>query len=288
MLTLVLVLMVSVTAAFAQYITAFALPENDLAPGLSTARAMGMGPTGVAVADGPGALNWNPALLADGAVPVGYMENPWTWSLEGTAEVAGELDYWGVHLLGQSAENGVGLGFSYQSTDTDFIGDYWMAGVGFPLDDNGWAAGVSFFDAEDEFDDSIWTIGLAGPVPVSPEQVLLVGLTVEDVLGDIEGDGVDTPFFNLGLGLPVMAEEGGILVAVDWLDITDEYDSVVNFGVEYDSMNCWQLRGGLYDGDMFGFGLGWDTGQWNVDAAWQEAGDSEADDSIVISAGTTW
>jgi len=258
---IVVVVLAVGTSAFAQYTTTV----SASLPGVSSARYMGMGAVGVAAADDAAALLYNPAALA--GLP---------WQAAGTYELQGEVDYWAVHLAGSSPGSSMGLGFSYHSISLSPSEGWWLAGVGAPLGNGGWKWGASVMDS-DLFGETIFTVGVLGNLPMGPGAPMRIGLTVEDVTNEY-GIG---PFINVGIACPLAVGPGRkLLLAADYLDATDENDSRLNVGLEYDTGSSWIWRAGWFDTDSFTAGFGYNGGSWRADLSWQEYNYPGVDDAI--------
>ena len=265
--TVVALLLVS-TAAFAQYTTTVLVEGIALVP----ARQMGMGGVGVAAADDAGAINYNPANLAslNIAPPAGQYDpytRPWNWQLAGTAEVGGELDFWAAHLAGSNPQSNWGVGASFQSISESSSYDWWLAGAGAQLGGSNWQWGVSVMDADIYGGETTFNVGLLHTRQLPAGPPLRVGLTVEDVTDELNVG----PFFNVGVAYPLMVSgDQQLLLAADLLDATDEINSIINVGMEFQPCANWAVRGGLIDTDYATAGLGYKGGAWQVDVAWQE------------------
>jgi len=276
--TVVVLLLVS-TAAFAQFTTTVLAEGVALVP----ARQMGMGAVGVAAADDAGAINYNPANLAslDIAPPEGTFDpytRPWNWQMAGTAEVGGDLDYWAVHLAGTNPQSNWGVGASYQSISPSSSYDWWMVGTGARLGSSNWQWGISVMDADLYGGDTTFNVGLLYTQQLPAGPPLRIGLTAEDVTDEFNIG----PFFNVGVAYPVaVSGNQRLLLAADLLDATDEINSIINVGVEFQPCANWAIRGGLIDTDNATAGLGYDGGAWRLDVAWQESPSSTMDDEIV-------
>ena len=265
--TVVVLLLIS-TAAFAQYTTTVLVEGIALVP----ARQMGMGGVGVAAADDAGAINYNPANLASlniGPPANGYdpYVSAWNWQIAGTAEVGGELDFWAAHLAGNDPQSNWGVGASYQSISPSGSYDWWLAGVGAQLGGSNWQWGVSVMDGDLYSGETTFNVGLLYTQQLPAGPPLRVGLTVEDVTGEF----YEGPFFNVGVAYPLrVSGDQQLLLAADLLDATDEINSMINVGVEFQPCANWAIRGGLIDTENATAGLGYDGGAWQVDLAWQE------------------
>ncbi len=250
-----------------------------------TARYLGMGMTGIAVADDAGALQFNPANLAslDIALPAAAhpqydpWAHPWDWQVAGSLEVSGDLDYKALHLAGGNSQNGYGLGAYWADT---MGADEWSVGFGVQQGANwSWGLGVQNLGSGGG-SDTLLHAGLLYEVPqedASYEPVRL-GLHLQD-LTDETNNG---PFFNLGIAVPLarcLRED--VLLVADWWDVSDEIDSTYNLGVEYVAPNEWAVRAGLIGGDELTAGLGYDGGTWKLDLAWAESEQPAVDDEIV-------
>jgi hypothetical protein len=258
----------------AQYITGV-LADNELTPGLTTARYSGMGGVGVAAADDNGAINFNPANLgalniaSDAAADT--EDEDWDWQVGGTIEAAGELDYWAVHLAGNNPSKGRGFGASFHSTDApaSIVADWWLAGIGSRLCDSPWHIGLSVLESDEDLygDETILNFGLLYKCESDSERPIRAGLTVEDLTEELDSVG---PFLNLGVAVPFTCGGGEGLVGVDLLDATDEVESLLNVGVELRTRQSWAFRAGLVDSDRLTVGAGYDGGEWRADVSWAE------------------
>jgi len=276
--TVVVLLLVS-TAAFAQYTTTVLVEGIALVP----ARQMGMGGVGVAAADDAGAINYNPANLAslDIAPPAGMYSQydpyarPWNWQIAGTAEVSGDMDFWGAHLAGTNPQSNWGIGASYQSVSPSSESNWWMVGTGAQLGSSNCQWGVSVMDADLYGGKTTFNVGLLYTQQLTTGPPLRIGLTAEDVTDELNVG----PFFNVGLAYPVMvSDDQQLLLAADLLDATNQMNSTINVGMEFRPCANWAIRGGLInidDSSNTTAGLGYDGGSWRVDVAWQEWPGSE-------------
>jgi hypothetical protein len=116
-------------------------------------------------------------------------------------------------------------------------------------------------------------------VETSPGQSLRIGVTAEDITGALEDLG---PFISLGIALPWATDSGEAVLAADWLDLTSEFQSMVNVGVEFRSVEGWALRGGLMDGEFFTAGAGYGAAGWCADVSWQESAASFTEDTLAL------
>ncbi len=275
--TVVVLLLVS-TAAFAQFTTTVLAEGVALVP----ARQMAMGGVGVAAADDAGAINYNPANLASldiGPPANGYdpYVSAWNWQLAGTAEVGGDLNFWGAHLAGCNPQSNWGVGASFQSISESPSANWWLAGTGARLGGSNFQWGVSVMDSELFGGETTFNVGLLYTQQLPAGPPLRVGLTVEDVTGEFNVG----PFINVGVAYPLrLSGDQRLLLAADLLDATDEAYSMVNVGVEFQPCANWAIRGGMIDTDRATAGLGYDGGAWQVDVAWQDWPGS-GDDEIV-------
>jgi len=276
-ITVVVLLLVS-TAAFAQFTTTALVEGVALVP----ARQMGMGGVGVAAADDAGAINYNPANLAslNIAPPTrGYdpYTRPWNWQIAGTAEITGDLDFWGAHLVGTNPQSNWGVGASYQSISPSGSYDWWLAGTGAQLGGSNWQWGISVMDADLYGGETTFNVGLLYTQQLPAGPPLRIGLTAEDVSDELYVG----PFFNVGVAYPLrLSDDQQLLLAADLLDATDEINSMINVGVEFQPCANWAIRAGMIDTDCATAGLGYNGGAWQMDVAWQESSSSSRDDEI--------
>jgi len=279
----VVVLLLVSTAAFAQYTTTVLIEGVGLVP----ARQMGMGAVGVAAADDAGAINYNPANLASlsiGPPANGYdpYVSPWNWQIAGTAEVSGDLDFWGVHMAGTNPQSNWGVGASYQSVSPSSESHWWMVGTGAQFGNSNFQWGVSMMDAELYGGETTFNVGLLYTQQLPDGPPLRIGLTGEDVTDELNIG----PLFNVGIAYPLrVSSNQQLLLAADLLDATDEINSIINVGVEFQPCTNWTIRGGVIDIDDSSnvtAGLGYDGGSWRADVAWQESASSSRDDEIAV------
>ncbi len=280
----VVVLLLASSLAFAQYTTTVLIEGVGLVP----ARQMGMGAVGVAAADDAGAINYNPANLAslNIAPPPGMYSQydpyakPWNWQIAGTAEVSGDLDFWGIHLAGTNPQSDWGVGASYQSISPSSESHWWLAGTGAQLGSSNWQWGVSVMDADLYGGKTTFNVGLLYTRQLPGSLPLRIGLTAEDVTDELNIG----PFFNVGIAYSLtVAGDQQLLLAADLLDATDELNSIVNAGVEFQPCANWAIRGGVIDIDDSSnatAGIGYHSGAWQVDVAWQESSSSSRKDEI--------
>ena len=290
LVTVVALLLVS-TAAFAQYTTA-ANADYGI-PGFTTARYMGMGSVGVAAADDVGAINYNPANLAslDIAPPAGLSTSsdvfaqPWSWQAAGTLEVDGDLDYRALHFAGSDSQAEWGFGASWHSTDSPswMVADWWLAGIGARLGSSNWQWGISVMDGADDFygDETTFNVGFLYNWQQQTGEPVRIGFTVDDLTDEYQAG----PFFNVGIAWPISTCEcGPLLLSADLLDATDEYETLFNVGFELKPLENWAFRGGRFNNDLYTAGVGYESGAWEIDVSWQEAGPSGLNDEFAATA----
>jgi len=240
---------------------------------LNTARYLAMGNTGLASADDGGTLGLNPANLAstnlvryadhDGM----YDDKPWKMQCAQTAEFCGGLDYWGLHRAVRNIEKNWGFGVSYYSVSSSFIdADSWAVGFGSSFDTSAWNWGVAIRHLDSGLfgpnSGTILDLGLQGHLRTSAGIPIKLGAVVSDITSQLDTG----PFYNVGLA----AMFDSVLVEIDWWDLTDEFNSTVNVGLEWQANHSWRLRAGLIDGDDLTAGVGYEAGHWNFDATWME------------------
>lgn len=253
--------------------------------GLQTARSIGMGTTGVGIADDAAAWFQNPAGLGlmkstNSLIPLAS-DLVGTWY--GMDFGDGLKDNWSVTWSGAMTGRGMGLGAGYAD---EYGGKEFGAGFGMALKP-GWlswgisalrndpdsvmtttATGITGADASTEVN-----LGLMGQIPQLQSDPIRIGLTISDIFDDSDmGRNL-----NVGAYWPPIKSLG---VAVDLVDITDEQDLGVRFnaGVEYKIglLGQWTVRAGMMDdGDNRDFtaGVGFQVIKWRVDAAYSAAAD---------------
>lgn len=260
----VLVCVVLATGAFAQGF------------GLSP-RSMGMGTAGIGVADDGAAWFQNPAGLANLNV---QCQDGKLWANDVIGFVGDSDDtLWGVNWSGWQPAKGMGFGAGYTSLAG---GDEKTYGVGFGMNitKTPLSAGVSLMHISDGGSDTFGNIGLLYRFVQPGKAPIRLGLTVLDVTDQIGG-----PVWNLGVAWPATPD---LLVAVDWNDVSDKYNSAFNAGAEYafGTNKEWRARAGIFDtGDSHKLTLGAGYAlpkNWRVDAAWA---DTEGHSTWSIGAG---
>lgn len=248
----VLVCVVLTSSAFAQ---------------LATPRAMGMGNAATAVADDAGAWFQNPAGLAglNVAAPEG---KDWANDVIGAYADYGDTGF-GVTWSGFQPAKGQGFGAGYvDAGDTKYLG----AGFGMNWKDSPLAWGVNVLrnDPDAGSSDTLFNIGLLYKAARTDAAPVRVALVVNDVTDETNNG----PWFDLAVAWPATDK---LLIALDAIDVTDEFDSTFNFGAEYvcGATNEWALRAGSNDSDLT-LGAGYKFGNnWRADFGWADtAGDS--------------
>lgn len=240
-----------------------------------TPRSMGMGGAAIGVADDGGAWFQNPAGLA------GLNLSP-----QDDKSWANDI----IGAYGESSDNGFGVTWSgfrpakaqgYGAGYFDLGGGDAAYGVGFGTQwkDSPLSLGISAVRWDPDFGDqtSYPSVGFLYKFVRADAAPVRLGLVVRDVT-DRTNNG---PYFDFGVAWPV---SDSLLVAADFVDATDEVDSMFNFGAEYvcGAANEWALRAGSADSDLT-VGAGYKFGNnWRADFAWA---DTAVDSTWSISAG---
>lgn len=247
-------------------------------------RSSAMGQTGVGLADGPDAIGYNPAGLPFMAWngQNGY-SGEWVGALSGLVSVdidsgtqGDDPSRYGLFYAGRQTDMSWGAGalwshMEFDSSDSDLFG----AGFGMALDDEReFSLGVAaFFETigssmtvEQNGDNDFTSFDIGGMWrTVDPSgntwRVGVVATDVSEEYGNLywrAGASVQTP--------------EALILALDLFDVTDEFDSHVNFGAEYllevDSAVI-PLRAGLLDGDLT-CGAGYRMTNWEVGVSYQD------------------
>lgn len=261
-------------------------------------RAMGMGNTGVGVANDGAAWFQNPAGL--GALNLTAIdEKLWAVDVIGAFADSGDSDAFGITgAAWQPAKAmGFGAGFAdFQDDDTTIGAGFGMAVKNSPL-----SLGINVYsidsDAAPVVDDeelaavsktpgnggseTFFDIGAMYQFPVPLKAPIRLGLVWRDVADNFQSS------FDLGFAWPATEK---LLVAVDILDIADDFGTgaMFNAGLEFKLglQNEWTARiGTVDDGEDNNLTLGAGyalANNWRLDAAWV---DTEGDSTWSVGAG---
>jgi len=247
-------------------------------------RSTAMGETGVGLADGPDAIGYNPAGLPFMAWngQDGYGEE-WVGALSGLVSVdidsgqeGDDPSRYGIFYSGRQPDMSWGFGalwshLEFDSSESDLFG----AGFGMALDDErAFSVGAAVFfetidapvvvDALDNSDFTSFDVGGMWRTVDPSGNTWRVGVVATDVSEE---------YGNLywRAGASVQTTES-LILAVDLFDVTDEFDSHVNFGAEYlleVGSTVVPLRAGLLDGDLT-CGAGYRMGSWEIGVSYQD------------------
>jgi hypothetical protein len=261
-----LLLLALTTAGFCQYNTV------GLSAASATARWMGMGGTGIAVANDEGAIDFNPANLAtmhlgapssdDGTAWEGSL----TWGDSAFNELSEKLGVvkpsagWGAAVSYEHAsEAGYVDGELAPQAFEGFTDDIVEAGYAHTVC-HGLSVGASFIDwsGQDQSNlGALYAFPLFNCLPPAR-----VGLVWQNVFTQNDEPGI----LNGGLSLPVAP---GLTVASDVYDITKDAFPFATVGAEYCMKDGVSLRAGDYRGE-FAAGAGYKVNQWRWDVAYNE------------------
>ncbi|MFO8080470.1 MAG: hypothetical protein R6V07_09205 [Armatimonadota bacterium] len=226
----------------------------------------------------------NPAVLGMQRTADGMDGGNWQHSASGVYEVDGDVDLraltWGGYPHAQRWGIGAGV--------MDVSGmDSFGLGAGWGTPDGRLSAGLNYQSidtAGNDYDVFDFAVGgrLSGVCPQLTRGTW--GIVARDITDEMQAT------FDIGIGY----ESELWRVAADLEDVSDEIDTVLQFGVarNFGSVNQWQVGAGLDDGDLtagFLYRPTTDTevGPWKIGVAWLE-GDGGADDAWVIGAGANW
>jgi len=289
----------------------------------TTSRYYAMGGTGIASANDAGAVTFNPANLGFLGLQTkaepryggrrAAPENLWTYEVAGSAELDGELDFWGLSMAAKDTQAPQGFGFSYghMSTGSNDDQSNWLVGYGQQVEDQPWSWGVSIgrvnvtgfaWDDEEEVDEESWgnaassnevdseesleetvvNVGFLYNIEQMDKAPVKVGLTAVDAFNATD----QGPFYGIGAAIPL---DENTLLAVDYEDLTDEVMAMLNAGVEYQATQNLSVRAGVLNlgqnnevDAMFTAGVGYKAETWKADFAWIDTpDDSDQDDEFV-------
>lgn len=237
------------------------------------ARVFAMGGVRAGLANGASAFLDNPAGLPD-VNTFGPRLSPWPVIVSGTTSLDADVDVWSVlgAVHNTARTQGVGGGIWHASgagSDTDFFG----AGYGFDLWGPATSLGVSVVRQDGNGSATVFNVGVMQRIE-DPINTWRIGLVARDVT-DEWGNG---PTFDLGASVDL---PGGLLVAADLVDLTDEVDSRVNLGAQWNlPLTSLILRAGSADGDLTA-GVGYRIGGLEISGAWA---DFDGGDEFQVSA----
>lgn len=241
-----------------------------------TARSVGMGMTGVGLADDAAAWLFNPAGYADLNVAPKAEDVSWTAVAGQRFDTEAPLAEKFAHVAGAYGPQGFGLGYIRLG---DIGATVWGGGYGFKLNGN-WSLGASILQLRGTAWSGVYATQLPSGTSTqtivnlgamyqftpswgagNPAKVSLVAADTFDKLQTLWAAGFST---KIGSKL---------LVDVDCLDLrdktaiegVDKSGRMFNFGAEYPFNDWLTLRAGSQDGD-FGFGAGVVIGDgWKID-----------------------
>jgi len=260
-----------------------------------SARQLGMGGAGIAVADDAFAWTVNPAGLANLASKPKEGAK-WSWDVAGSYGQSNSIDfgpvdekvkYWDIDFGACDPAAGMGFGGGWAEGKIDPVkADIYGAGFGMKLRSEAckglsWGVNVQRAkvdvdtgDPDDDFSGSktLFNAGLMYEVPIAEGKAIKLGLVVNDVtdeLGDAVGGGPVGSFigrtWSMGVALPVSDK---LTLAIDNRGVGETLH-IWNAGLEWKS-NGWAARVGDWDGSLT-LGAGYKGTNWFVDAAYGNA-----------------
>ncbi|MFW6438035.1 MAG: hypothetical protein ACOCZ7_03380 [Armatimonadota bacterium] len=193
--------------------------------------------------------------------------SPWPSraSLNALLDGPAGVDQYSAFYAGRAADNskgwGAGWGHADNGTDMDILSLGYGQRVG-----EGLTAGASVFHVSNGDDTTSFDLG-----GIYRREIALnawrFGLWTEDIADEYGG-----PFLHLGAAVELPA---GVDVAATYFDATDEVDSMLSLGAEWDvPMTQFIVRAGNADGD-FTAGAAYQWTNFEFGVAWMEA---EGDD----------
>jgi hypothetical protein len=222
--------------------------------------------------------------------------SPWPSRASINALVDGpdDLDQYSAFYAGRAADNSKGWGAGYLRSENSFEVDAFSLGYGQMVGDN-LSVGASLFhssidSATSSIDSATTPATATAPMTTDDDatsfdlaamyrkEVALntwrFGLWFEDIADEYGG-----PFVHVGAGVELPA---GVDVAATLYDVSDEADSFLGIGAEWEvPMSQAIVRAGNVDGD-FTAGLGYQWTNFEISASWVEA-----DPDDLISLGVT-
>lgn len=270
---------VLVLAALAMAVSGYCQGFNGV-----SARSLGMGGTGIAVADDAFAWVQNPAGLA--ALAAAPKEgSKWSWDVAGDATFSTESsngnshDVLGISVSACDPAQGLGFGIGAGQDKWDDVKDkFWGAGFGIKgrsESTQDWAAGVSVLRADDTYTthttdtaplqtgytthtetDTTFDLGLMYNVKVAETLPIKIGFVVRNV-----GDKNDGRSFDGGVSFKASDR---LLVAADLMGIGQNHRNWA-IGGEYRA-NEWAFRAGDAGGAL-AVGAGYQWNNWCLDYA---------------------
>jgi hypothetical protein len=242
-----------------------------------TPRAMGMGLTGVGIANDAAAWFQNPAGLAGLDVPL-QPGNSWANDLSASYTSIGlpasGLDAGRVSWSSCKPSSNVGVGAGYGNVNSLGVGI--GAGVGVGIGNTGLSLGINVLNLSPAFpvpDETLLNAGAMLRISQGGSRApIRIGANAINVTNEL---GAPT-FVNAGISWPIT---NSLLVAADVIDLTEEITSIhYNAGAEltFGAAAEWAVRVGLLDLGVPGVdtqltaGLGYKCGRWRVDGAYVE------------------
>lgn len=260
-----------------------------------TGRSVGMGYTGIGLADQADAWYWNPAGLAYMNVnPVdGGDASGLKWQGIAGADFGGDVDLSSLHLGGLFGTTGFAVG-RVRSND----GNWTDIGIGFgtTIGSPQWSVGGTILASEWGASDTSETELNLGAMyqwhpAIGKGKPAKIGFTAEDVT-----EAYDTPtIYSAGVSFWV---GNRVLIAADAWDLTDETEVAgddesgmeFNVGAEVLVAPWLALRAGSQDGN-FAFGAGVNYRGWKIDAGfvtWDNDYPMSDSDGQLISVSRDW
>ena len=239
------------------------------------------GGTVVAAPTASAAWIMNPAMLGSAAAAPAdpFQASGMKHAVSADFEVSGDTSLFSVNWAGAQAGSDLGFGAGYTSAD-----DAHLYGVGVGKAFDSFSAGLAwahFGPAHGYRSENMFHLGVGGSVPMGPSmaQPASWGLVVRDLSGQMRRH------LDLGVALPL---DGGILVAMDVRDITDEIDRTFHIGgsMQFGKAEEFEVGVGLNDGDLT-LGALYDlsragmSSNWKAGVAWV-AGDRHRSDTVLI------
>jgi hypothetical protein len=242
-----------------------------------TARELGMGGVGVAIADDAAAVYQNPAGLAC----LGIMGDPGQSFVNDVAATYtnanepgfGAVTEEGLAWAGFAPASGWGLGALYTTINLPFVPvspKAYGVGLGKALWNTHFTLGVNFLrlDSDTGIPGSSGNIFNAGAMFGRPGDRLKVGVRFNNITEeDVLLDGVMT--FDAGIAWQINSR---LLLAADGIDITEKLDPLVyNVGTEYCINPSWTARMGVADVSndaRWSGGLGFRKDSWRLDVGY--------------------
>lgn len=263
-----------------------ALAQSSSMAGTARMQASGFGFSAISV-DETGAFN-NPAGLPN-LQTFGTDLSPWPTraSLNALVEGPGDHKMYSGLYAGRAPDHMNGWGAGYVRSDNAAESDTLGLGYGHNLGQGltvganvvhqSWdMGGGDHMDVEQNGgDDDFTTFDLAAMYRKElPANTWRFGLVVNDITDDFDIGG---PLFDIGAAVELPT---GLDIGATIFDVTDEMDSTLAIGAEWDlPLSPVVVRAGNNDGD-FSFGAGYRWMNFEAAVSWA---DTEVDDSIMAS-----